>query len=311
MRLLSVEAQQRARNFLFTHARPLERARYLYHFEGDEPDRVLSELASFGNPDGGFGHALEQDLRLPASSVLATTVALQILREVEAPSDHPLVTNAMNYLLQTYDPAGQVWPIVPPNTDDAPHAPWWDYGEDVAANWNGFLGNPRAEILGYLYDYSPLGLPTWVRESLTSAAISFLDEQSDKVSIFDLLCYDRLVRSRSLPDSTRERLLYSLLPLAKKLVNTNPADWEKYGIEPIELVDGSDSPFAELFAEAVPQNLDAEIERQSDDGAWHPKWTWYDDAYPDDWPIAERDAAGVITLRTLRILRSFGRLAEP
>jgi len=271
---------------------------------------VLSELAGFSNPDGGFGHGLEQDLRLPASSVLATTVALQILREVEAPSDHPLVTNAMNYLLQTYDPAAQVWPIVPPNTDDAPHAPWWNYGEDVAESWNGFLGNPRAEVLGYLYDHSPPGLPAWVRDSLTSAAISYLDEQSDKASEFDLLCYDRLVRTGSLPESARQSLLDRLLPLAKKLVNTDPADWDRHGLEPIELVDGPDSPFAELFADSVPQNLDAEIERQADDGAWHPKWTWYDDAYPDDWPIAERDAAGAITLRTLRVLRSFGRLAE-
>ena len=310
MKLLNIEAQERAKDFLSVHARPLERARYLYHFAGGEADGVLSELASFGNPDGGFGHALEPDLRLTDSSVLATTVALQILREIETPSDHPLVTNAMNYLLQTYDPAGQVWPIVPPNTDDAPHAPWWNYGEDVAANWNGFLGYPRAEILGYLYDHSPPGLPAWVRESLTSAAISYLDEQSGKVSMFDLLGYDRLVRTRSLPESARQGMLERLLPLAKKLVKTEPADWESYGLEPIELVDGPDSPFAGLFAESVSQNLESEIERQADDGGWHPKFTWYDDAYPDDWPAAERDHAGFMTLRTLLTLRSFGRLAE-
>ena len=93
-------------------------------------------------------------------------------------------------------------------------------------------------------------------------------------------------------------------------MNTDPADWEKHGLEPIELVDEPDSPFAELFADTVPQNLDAEIERQAEDGGWHPKWTWYDDAYPDDWPMAERDAAGVLTLRSLRTLRSFGRLGE-
>ena len=308
MKKLSLDAQERARDFLAMHARPLDRVRYQFHFADGEAEQVLAELARFGNPDGGFGHALEPDLRLADSSVLATTVALQILREVKVPSHHPLVTNAMKYLLQTFDPAAMVWPIVPPNTDDAPHAPWWNYGESVASDWNGFLGNPRPEILGYLYDHAPSGLPAWVPEHLTHAVINYLDEQADKVNMFDLLCYNRLVSAQALPEAARQILLQKLLPLAEGLVETDPRKWDEYGLEPIELVNSPDSPFAELFPEIMEQNLDAEIARQSDDGGWHPKWSWYG-AYPDDWPSAERDSAGFLTLRALLILRRFGRLA--
>lgn len=305
---MSVEAQEKAVDFLAKQARPLDWARYQYHFADGDAERVLAELARFGNADGGFGNALEPDLRLPDSSVVATTVALQIMREVKAPSNHPLVKNAVKYLLQTFDPAAMVWPIVPPNTDDAPHAPWWNYGESVASDWNGFLGNPRPEILGYLYDYAPPGLPAWVRARLTDAAISYLDEQADRVSMFDLLCYNRLMRTHTLPEDVRQSLLKRLRPLAMSLVETDPAKWKTYGLEPIEIVDSPNSPFAELFSEIVELNLDAEIARQSDDGGWHPTWSWVGDVYPDDWPIAKRESAGFLTLRALLTLRNFGRL---
>lgn len=304
------KAQKRAVSFLRVDARPLDWARYQYHFVDGDAERVLVELASFVNVDGGFGNALEPDLRMTDSSVVATTVALQILREVQAPSHHILVTNAMKYLLQTFDPAGMVWPIVPPNTGDAPHAPWWNYSENVVSNWNGFLGNPRPEILGYLYDYAPSGLPAWVREHLTRAVIRYLDEQVDKVNMFDLMCYNRLVRTRALPEDIRQNLLERLRPLAKKLVETDSLQWEKYGLEPIELVDSAASPFADMFTDILEQNLDVEIERQADDGGWYPSWSWPGNAYPDVWPIAKQESAGFLTLRALLLLRAFGRLAE-
>ncbi|HNT74606.1 MAG TPA: hypothetical protein PKH77_06280 [Anaerolineae bacterium] len=308
MQILNLEAQQKAKDFIFTHGRPLERARYAYHFEDGAAEAVFAELAKFQTPDGGFGHGLEPDLRLPDSSVLATTVGLQILREVAAPPDHPLVRGAMRALLHTFDPAAMAWPIIPPHTDDAPHAPWWTYSDTVAASWNHFLVNPRVEIIGYLYDYAPPGLPAWVRETLTAAAVAYPDEHPDKVQMFDLLCYDRLIKTRALPEATRKALIEKLLPLADQRVAKDPAEWEKYTLTPLELVDAPDSPFAGLLADAVAQNLDFEIAHQGNDGAWHPKWLWYG-LYPDTWPTAEREWAGVITLRTLQTLRKFGRLA--
>lgn len=177
----------------------------------------------------------------------------------------------------------------------------------MAASWNGFLVNPRVEIIGYLYDYPPPGLPAWVRERLTAAAVAYLDEHPDKIQMFDLLCYDRLVKSRALPKDTRTTLIAKLTPLVDKLVVKDPAKWEEYTLVPLELVNSPGSPFADVLGDAVAQNVDFEIAHQDDDGAWHPKWSWYG-LYPDTWPAAEREWAGVITLRTLKTLRNFGRL---
>ena len=56
MRQLSREAFGRARQFLVTQARPLERALFEHRFERAGVDGALAELARFQNEDGGFGH---------------------------------------------------------------------------------------------------------------------------------------------------------------------------------------------------------------------------------------------------------------
>ncbi len=79
MEKLSRAAQARARAFVFEYGRPLERARFLYALEGGDAQKLCStNWRPSENEDGGFGHGLESDLRLPDSSVLATTVGLQI-----------------------------------------------------------------------------------------------------------------------------------------------------------------------------------------------------------------------------------------
>jgi hypothetical protein len=306
MKTLTPEAHDRARAFVFENARPLEQARYAYHFEEGGAAAVLEALAGFQTPDGGFGHALEPDLRLPDASVLATTVGLQILRELDAPADHPLVRGAMDYLLQRYDPAAQVWPIIPPTVDAAPHAPWWSYDDNVAESWGNFRVNPRVEIVGYLLDYATDRVPAWLPQALTDAALTYLDEHPDAIGMFDLLCYKRLVATPALPGTLRDALVNRLTPLVDALVVKDPARWEAYVLTPLELVDAPDSPFYPLLADAVAANLDFEIAHQAEDGGWHPAWSW-GDAHPEVWPQAEREWAGVLTVRTLRVLRNFGR----
>ena len=80
--MLRREALGAARRFLETEARALELARFRCSFEDAPAASVVEALAAYQNPDGGFGHGLEPDLRAPQSSVLCTSIALQILREL-------------------------------------------------------------------------------------------------------------------------------------------------------------------------------------------------------------------------------------
>ena len=151
MDMLTVDAFEKAKKFIFTCARSLEQHIFSYYFEDGTVAAIFAALTAFQNADGGFGHGLESDLQLPDSSVLATSVGLQVLREFRAAQDHPLVRGAMEYLVQMFEFTGNVWPIIPSNTDDAPHAPWWTYSDNTAEEWGGYLLNPRAEIVGYLW----------------------------------------------------------------------------------------------------------------------------------------------------------------
>jgi hypothetical protein len=64
---------------------------------------------------------------------------------------------------------------------------------------------------------------------------------------------------------------------------------------------------ADVLAADVQVNLDYEIARQGDDGAWTPNWNWFGN-YPEVWPQAELEWKGVITLHRLLSLQAYDRL---
>ena len=106
---LNRESFDRARQFLRTQARPLDRAMFEHRFEGAPVECVFDELARFQNDDGGFGHALEPDLRTPTSSALATGIGLRTLKELGCTAEHPMVAGAIRFLLETFDRQTRVY----------------------------------------------------------------------------------------------------------------------------------------------------------------------------------------------------------
>lgn len=302
MKMLSAEDQQQIRAFMISEqVRPLERTLYAYHFGGGTADGVLAALAGFQNADGGFGHGLEADIRLPASSVIATSVAFQKLRAMGAPADHPLVVNGCRYLRDQYKPATANWDIIPPNVDDAPHAPWWVYGGGLSAS----RLNPHAEIAGYLYDYAE-HFPADMREQVTNSILAHI-ESSGIDDMHDLFCVIRLYETKTLPESIKARLLVQLKIAAEKLVSRDPASWAEYGLPPLGVVASPDSPFAPMFTAELDANLDYIIEELGGGSQWGPSWTWGEPSAA--WQDAKREWSGVITLNNLVTLKTFGRLA--
>jgi hypothetical protein len=302
MKTLSRSLYDKAVHFLNHDARPLERALYAYHFAGSPASDVLNAVATFQNADGGFGHALEPDMRLNDSSVIATTVAFQHFRELNLSADNPILANACRYLLNIYDSSHVNWPIIPPNVDDAPHAPWWVHSGDLENS----KSNPRAEIAGYLNEY-PQHFPDEMRETVTRSVVDYLLDQPDQLEMHDLMCYIRLSETPNLSDNTRQTLLEKLKCVVANTVEHDPEKWKNYGLPPLSVIASPDSPFADLFTDSIHQNLDFIIDRQNEDGTWKPNWSW-GDQWPDAWEQTKHDWMGVITLDNLRKLRAFGRL---
>ncbi len=135
----------------------------------------------------------------------------------------------------------------------------------------------------------------------------YLETFAEKVETHDLLCYVRLVQTSALPEPLRSWLLLRLAPVVDRVVAKEPSAWAQYGLKPLWVAEFPDSPFAGQLAGAIERNLDYEIEHQGADGAWAPSWTWFGQ-YDETWPQAEREWKGVLTIKTLLQLRSFGRL---
>lgn len=288
---------QRAVHFIQEQARPLEKELYKHLFEGADAEGVYQELARYQNEDGGFGRALEPDVRCEESSVLATTVALQHLTLLGADSNSPLVRGAMHYLLDSYNriqPDG--WDIVPAAVDEAAHAPWWNYNGEH----NGW-GNPAIEIVGYMHAYAAL-VPQELLDELTRQAVEYINMKSSRKDFHELLCCLRF--AQLVPPFILESVKDALDEMVTNCVAVNEEQWNGYCLTPVQAAESPNSIFADQLSESVQAYLPFMLKLQQEDGAWHPAWSW--GQYEEVWPLAKQDWKGVITLEALRRLRAYG-----
>src|SRR5690349_9105585 len=80
------------------HARLVERLLFAHRFRGGPAEAVVHALRAYQNDDGGFGHALEPDLRGPQSEPIHVNAALRILHAGgTAPPE--LIARTCSYLM--------------------------------------------------------------------------------------------------------------------------------------------------------------------------------------------------------------------
>ena len=304
MKQLTQAAFQRAKNFIMEQGRAVDQKRFEYHFEDGSADAVLAALSPYQNDNGGFGHSLEPDIRTPASSAIVTTIGFQLLREIQVPANHRVAQKGIQYFIATYDESRQLWYIVPPEVEEAPHAPWWKY-ETGPETFGRFLVNPRAEIVGYLHEFSD-GVPPELLNTLTAAVLEHLESLPDEMEMHDVLCCVRLAETESLPN--RDKIWAKLARAAVQGVARNAEELTGYVLKPLWLVPSPESPLAAELKDEVEMNLDFEIGQQGEDGSWSPNFSW-DDQYPEAWRAAKKEWQSRITVDTLKTLKDFDRIA--
>lgn len=132
---------------MVTHGRLLQRRRIGLLLHGGGLDGLLAALGAYRNPDGGFGHGLEPDVRSPHSEPLSTLTALDLLASWDVP-DHPWVRSGLQWVASIAAVDGSV-PFVTDPSLEWPHAPWVQptpggshltYGFSAAARLTGFEG---------------------------------------------------------------------------------------------------------------------------------------------------------------------------
>ena len=304
MKKLTQEAFSKAKAIIFTQGRELDRRLFSFTFEYGQGNAVVDALKSYQNSDGGFGNALEPDIRTSASSAIATQHAFEYLRAVGAP-DTDLVRNGIEYLVQTFDDDRGVWPIIPPEVEDAPHAPWWGY-VDSEENFDGCRANPTAALTGLLLSF-PQIVPSLLLTRAAEQTVDYINSMQDAdMKMHEYLCYLTLVEA--VTGSNREKILKKLIRTAPHTIEFEQEKWSDYCLRPLAVVPKPGSPLSSIIKSSVIEaNLDFEVDEQLDDGSWPLPWSWdFIDAAA--WSKAEKEWKGHHTLQKLVVLRDYGRL---
>lgn len=293
----------RAADFLWRSARLLDRVRFAHLFQGGSRDAVLAALRAYQNPDGGFGHALEPDLRAPDSQPAAVSAAFEILHQIDAFSG-PMVEKACDFLLTCTGPDGGL-PFVLASAASYPAAPWWQPGMGAASSVT--FAAPIAGLLHRHRVAHPL------RDRLTAycwQALAAFDPPDFTGQAWAVARIGTAYEARALlaflghvddPRGEPARARLGRLVLDRGLVELDP----RAPGSTISLLDYAPSPHSPahpLFAaEIIGAHLDTLIAAQRDDGGWMFRWM--------DWnPATTLEWRGWLTVETLLTLRAYGRL---
>lgn len=289
---LGKELFQKACDSIEKHARTLDKKLLDYHFERGPISNVRKELIKYQNEDGGFGNAIEPDIRLKGSSPMATSVGLQYCSEIEMDPNDTIIENAIKYLVETYQTEDGYWPFTFMDVNEEPHAPWWSTVEiepPLEAKWS----NPNAELVGYMNRYS-IHIPKDLLAALNKRA-EFNIDSSEFIEglIYDIICWIRTYPY--LPPPLRIKAKKKIERTLQKIRPT--IDEALREVRIFSLAPNPQSLFFKLFPDEVNSLIKSEIENQSEDGGWWPTWKW--GQYEDVWEIAKVEWAGKITIENL------------
>lgn len=113
---------EKARDFVYRNGTLFERALFGYLFDGDNPDRLGAVIRCYKNPDNGFGHGFEHDLKTPDSNPLALEYLLTVMKHARIPPGQ-ILDGAAEWVESQMDADGNL--RNPESTRRYPLAPWW------------------------------------------------------------------------------------------------------------------------------------------------------------------------------------------
>jgi hypothetical protein len=272
---------------MLREARLLDRLRFAQRFRGGSTDAVVRALLAYRNDDGGFGNALEPDLRGAASQPVPLEHALRILDEVGV-WDDGIAERGCEWLGSVTTDAGGV-PFVLETVSDGPHAPWWEATGEAYVN-------PTAGIAGLLHKHG-------VEHEWLPTATEFVWRTLESVN--DLGADDSLsvlTFLEHVPDRARAQTAFDAIAERIDALVARDAAAPGYVKTPLDFAPRPDALARPLFDDAtIDVHLDALEAKQQDDGGWPITWEPPSVAAVNEW-------RGYVTLKALDVLDAYGRL---
>jgi hypothetical protein len=279
-----------ARTFIYRNGRVLDRRLFAAVFEGAPADGVAEALRAYRNADGGFGHGLEPDKRVPSSNPLDTETAFEAM-DTAGHVDRDLVVGACDWLATVADDSGLV-PLVFEDMLEYPHAEHWDQIPLTAGV------NPTAGLVALLWKW---GIEHPWRAAATAGIWKTID---DKVSneahdIKETLRFLEHQPDRGRAEATLPRVVARFAESTLLQLEPKPGE---YGVTPLQLAPWPDSAWRKLFTpEVIEAFLDQLQAAQQPDGGWPITWVPAGEGGVYEW-------RAWVTIDALRVLRAAGRL---
>ncbi len=262
---------------------------------------ILESLESYQNEDGGFGHGLEPDVQADVSSVLATNLALEILKEVDdCPAKEAMFKKAVWFLESKFDAKRHQFEFVPDEIQNFPHADWWN---DPSVF--GYF-NPTPEVFAFLYKEKQY-LKTIDIEKELDVMIEAI--QSDTFTQCDQehSIYAVVKLFRVLDEPRKALVKETVSDAIRRTICLDEAQWPIYAAQPYKFFANPDDLLANEYAEALERNFAYLKSIFDKDHIWWPDWQWtqfetlFEEKVKFDW-------LGGLTMERLKAFDGFGHL---
>ncbi len=277
-----------AETFIWSTARLVDRHRYAMLFAGGPVAPIIAALSAYQNPDGGFGHGLEPDLRCPSSQPGPTLYALEVLKEARM-LDTDVARAARAWLARIAEPDGGVRAALP-GFEAYPHAPWWS-GEPTSSMLT--FGVVAVLHAGEVVEDAWLaGATDWCWRAIEA-------ERAPSAYWLKFAC----AFLDNVPDADRAHAaLEALASTADPTAIAPEGGAEGEALRPLDFSPRPDSRTRAVLVSdpQIEAHLDAVEAEQRDDGGWMFDWPAWSLAQTADW-------RGIVTLRALTWLRANGR----
>jgi hypothetical protein len=314
--ILSKADYQSVRRWMYRNARPLDLARWQFHFENGNQANVLSALQAYQNEDGGFGHALEPDSWNPNSSPYTTLIAIHILEEIQfRDSNHAVIKKILGYLGSTPEFNGETWSAIISSNNDYPHAPWWT---DQTYDW-GF--NPTAALAGFMLYHASKDEPLYKQaKSIAVAAVDrylfgtmpdggpyqHVRREGEIQSLTKMLNFIEELDIRQEFNITGTRT--ALKQAAELFIEKDDSKWNAYCWKPSVFVKSPDSMFYPGNEKAIDTELSYILNKRNPEGVWDIAWSW--GAYEKEFAISANWWKANLVIENLLMLRAFEKFDQ-
>ena len=302
----ALNLMEKAKRFIYRTARPLDLARWKFHFENGAVEHVLQALAAFQNEDGGFGNAVELDYWNPASSPIQTWKATKFLREcgVTDPQNEA-IQGILKYLSsdKDFDTERCMWLQELPSNNEHPHAIWWTYkAEKIQCQYN-----PTASLAGFYLKYGNRQDPFYATalQIAQETCRHWLADRKDDMHVTSCLidlyeyCTEANVNIGDM-DALRQELIASV----NYELEIEADQWDTgYVCMPSHFILSPQSMFYPTNAELVHKEIARIMQSQLPDGSFEVPWKWWTE-YPE-FEVAKTWWKADFCIKYVRLIQAF------